>query len=95
MLEVPICAPRLWGLCSNCRFLRVFIGAEYYCAVSKSFGIQVYEVMASHSLAIAKASLAASLMRPEPASVPKADVAHFHRLLDALLSRCTATNVQV
>ncbi|KAI4147498.1 MAG: hypothetical protein L6R39_003096 [Caloplaca ligustica] len=45
--------------------------------------------MASHSLAIAKASLAASLMRPEPSPVPRADIAHFHRLVDTLLSQCT------
>ncbi|KAI4122599.1 MAG: hypothetical protein LQ338_005723 [Usnochroma carphineum] len=51
--------------------------------------------MASHSLAIAKASLAASLMRPEPASVPRADIAQFHRLLDTLMSQCTTTNIQV
>ncbi|KAL8679312.1 MAG: hypothetical protein Q9186_004405 [Xanthomendoza sp. 1 TL-2023] len=50
--------------------------------------------MASHSLAIAKASLAAGLMRPDPKPVAKADIADFHRLLDALLAQCTAANIQ-
>lgn len=51
--------------------------------------------MASHSLAIAKASLAASLMRPDPTAVPRTDVAHFLQLIETLLSQCTATNIQV
>ncbi|KAL8804193.1 MAG: hypothetical protein Q9182_002735 [Xanthomendoza sp. 2 TL-2023] len=51
--------------------------------------------MASHSLAIAKASLAAGLMRPDPKPVAKTDIAEFHRLLDALLAQCTAANIQL
>ncbi|KAL8890901.1 MAG: hypothetical protein Q9215_001978 [Flavoplaca cf. flavocitrina] len=51
--------------------------------------------MASHSLAIAKASLAAGLMRLEPGGVSKTDLAQFYRLLDALLSQCSATNIQL
>ncbi|KAL8720823.1 MAG: hypothetical protein Q9225_002377 [Loekoesia sp. 1 TL-2023] len=50
--------------------------------------------MALHSLAIAKASLAASLMRPEPNPLSRTDIAQFHRLLDALLSQCSTTNIQ-
>ncbi|KAL8806023.1 MAG: hypothetical protein Q9200_005195 [Gallowayella weberi] len=51
--------------------------------------------MASHSLAIAKASLGAGLMRPEPKPVAKTEIAEFHRLLDALLAQCTAANIQL
>ncbi|KAL8901316.1 MAG: hypothetical protein Q9192_000611 [Flavoplaca navasiana] len=51
--------------------------------------------MASHSLAIAKASLAAGLMRLEPGGVSKTDLAQFYRLLEALLSQCSATNIQL
>ncbi|KAL8726029.1 MAG: hypothetical protein Q9166_006974 [cf. Caloplaca sp. 2 TL-2023] len=51
--------------------------------------------MASHSLAIAKASLAAGLMRPEPKPSSKTDIALFHRLLDALLAQCSAANIQL
>ncbi|KAI4210081.1 MAG: hypothetical protein LQ349_009500 [Xanthoria aureola] len=51
--------------------------------------------MASHSLALAKASLAAGLMRSEPIGVSKTDIAEFHRLLDALLLQCSATNIQL
>ncbi|KAL8783212.1 MAG: hypothetical protein Q9213_004776 [Squamulea squamosa] len=51
--------------------------------------------MASHSLAIAKASLAAGLMRPDLTAASKTDIAQFHRLLDALLLQCSATNIQL
>ncbi|KAL8923065.1 MAG: hypothetical protein Q9172_003311 [Xanthocarpia lactea] len=51
--------------------------------------------MASHSLAIAKASLAAGLMRPDPSAASKTDIVEFHRLLDALLLQCSTTNVQL
>ncbi|KAI4255519.1 MAG: hypothetical protein LQ352_002550 [Teloschistes flavicans] len=51
--------------------------------------------MASHSLAIAKASLVASLMRPEPHSILRADIAHFQRILEALTLQCSATNIQL
>ena len=51
--------------------------------------------MASHSLAIAKASLTAGLIRPDPTPVPRDDIAEFHRLLDAALAQCSPANVQV
>ncbi|KAI4242897.1 MAG: hypothetical protein L6R40_003770 [Gallowayella cf. fulva] len=51
--------------------------------------------MASHSLAIAKASLAAGLMRPDPKPAAKTDIAHFHHLLDALIVQCTAAKIQL
>ncbi|KAL9577043.1 MAG: hypothetical protein Q9212_006630 [Teloschistes hypoglaucus] len=51
--------------------------------------------MASHSLAIAKASLVASLMRPEPHSILRADIAHFQRILEALALQCSTTNIQL
>ncbi|KAL8873074.1 MAG: hypothetical protein Q9174_001395 [Haloplaca sp. 1 TL-2023] len=51
--------------------------------------------MAAHSLVIAKASLVASLMRPEPHSVPRADIAQFQRLLEALTQQCSSANIQL
>ena len=51
--------------------------------------------MASHSLALAKASLAAGMMRPDPISIPRAETARFHDSLEALLKQCSAFNVQV
>lgn len=51
--------------------------------------------MASHSLAIAKAALAAALMRPDPVSIPRAEISKFYDLLQNLLSRCSPTNIQV
>ena len=52
-------------------------------------------IMASHQLAIAKLTLSAGLIRPDPHSVPKDEIAHFHALLDKTLARCSPTNVQV
>ena len=52
-------------------------------------------IMASHSLAIAKASLAAGMIRPDPTSIPKAEIAHFHILLEAVLKQCSSANIQV
>ncbi|KAL9594441.1 MAG: hypothetical protein Q9219_007034 [cf. Caloplaca sp. 3 TL-2023] len=51
--------------------------------------------MALHSVAIAKASLAAHLMRPEPKSLARNEITHFHRLLDALLLQGSAINIQL
>jgi hypothetical protein len=51
--------------------------------------------MAAHQLAIAKASLSAGLLRPDPTSVPRDDIAAFHASLDTALSRCSRTNIQV
>lgn len=50
--------------------------------------------MAAHSVAIAKASLAASLIRPEPGSLSRTDIAQFQNLLDVLLLQCSAANIQ-
>ena len=52
-------------------------------------------IMASHQLAIAKLTLSAGLIRPDPSSVSKDEIAHFHALLDQTLARCSPTNVQV
>jgi len=51
--------------------------------------------MASHQIAIAKASFSASLLRPDPTSVPRDDIAAFHSALDRALSRCSSANIQV
>ncbi|KAI9892247.1 MAG: hypothetical protein M1814_001706 [Vezdaea aestivalis] len=50
--------------------------------------------MAAHHLAITRASLSASLLRPDPVPVPKAVIAELHNLLSAALTRCTPQNVQ-
>ncbi|ELR08874.1 hypothetical protein VC83_01767 [Pseudogymnoascus destructans] len=50
--------------------------------------------MASHQIAIAKATFAASLLRPDPVPVPRDDVAQFHTLLGAVSTQCSPTNIQ-
>lgn len=50
--------------------------------------------MASHQIAIAKASFSAGLLRPDPTSVPRDDIAAFHSALDRALSRCSSANIQ-
>ncbi|MCJ1330759.1 hypothetical protein MMC10_007446 [Thelotrema lepadinum] len=50
--------------------------------------------MASHSLAIAKASLAAGFMRPDPVPVSRDEVSFFHDALESALARCTPANIQ-
>ena len=51
--------------------------------------------MAAHNLAIAKASLAAGLMRPDPLPVAKEELKKFHDFLDAVLEKCSPNNIQV
>lgn len=51
--------------------------------------------MMSHQLAIAKASFSAGLLRPDPTSLPRESIEHFHSLLNALVLQCTPGNVQV
>lgn len=52
-------------------------------------------VMASHHLAIAKASFSAGLLRPDPTSVPRDQINEFHLALDRALSHCSPANIQV
>ena len=52
-------------------------------------------IMASHSVAIAKASLAAGMIRPDPTSISKPEIAHFHTLLEDVLEQCSSANIQV
>jgi hypothetical protein len=51
--------------------------------------------MASPRIAIAKASLAAALFRPDVTAVNRDSIAEFHKLLDSSLSACSASNIQV
>ncbi|KAL2863314.1 RNA polymerase II-binding domain-containing protein [Aspergillus lucknowensis] len=50
--------------------------------------------MASHQVAIAKASLAAGLLRPDPTSVSRDQITTLHNSLDRALSRCSPANIQ-
>ncbi|KAJ9306374.1 hypothetical protein DTO217A2_4113 [Paecilomyces variotii] len=50
--------------------------------------------MASHQIAIAKASFSAGLLRPDPTSVPRDEITGFHSALDKALSNCSPANIQ-
>ncbi|KAL4918503.1 hypothetical protein BDW62DRAFT_181561 [Aspergillus aurantiobrunneus] len=50
--------------------------------------------MASHQVAIAKASLAAGLLRPDPTSVSRDEITSLHSFLDRALSHCSPANIQ-
>ncbi|KAL5338087.1 hypothetical protein BJX70DRAFT_408885 [Aspergillus crustosus] len=50
--------------------------------------------MASHEVAIAKASLAAGLLRPDPTSVPRDEITALHTVLNQALSHCSSANIQ-
>lgn len=51
--------------------------------------------MASHQFAVAKATFAAGLLRPDPVSVSREEIARFHELLASAVKQCSAPNVQV
>ncbi|QSZ34116.1 hypothetical protein DSL72_005704 [Monilinia vaccinii-corymbosi] len=50
--------------------------------------------MASHQLAIAKASFSASLLRQDPTPVSREDIADFHSQLNTVILHCSSINVQ-
>ncbi|KAL4936000.1 hypothetical protein BDV06DRAFT_205863 [Aspergillus oleicola] len=50
--------------------------------------------MASHQVAIAKASLAAGLLRPDPSSVARDEITALHTSLDRALAHCSPANIQ-
>ncbi|KKK19168.1 hypothetical protein P175DRAFT_0479715 [Aspergillus ochraceoroseus IBT 24754] len=50
--------------------------------------------MASHQIAIAKASLAAGLLRPDPTSIARDDITALHNYLERALSHCSPANIQ-
>lgn len=51
--------------------------------------------MASHQVAIAKASFAASLLRQDPVAVHWDEIGPFHKQLDETLAICSSDNIQV
>ena len=51
--------------------------------------------MASHHITIAKASLAAGLLRPDVTVINRDSIAEFHKLLEAAISACSSSNIQV
>ena len=53
------------------------------------------ETMASHQLAIAKATFSAGLLRPDPTSLSRDEIANFHSLLNSVVVQCSPINVQV
>jgi hypothetical protein len=66
-------------------FLRSFVDActlEHCCIMS-------------HHLTIAKATFAASLLRPDITKVNRDDLPEFHQSLDQVVLKCTSYNVQV
>ncbi|KAL3478390.1 hypothetical protein BJX99DRAFT_224413 [Aspergillus californicus] len=50
--------------------------------------------MASHQVAIAKASLAAGLLRPDPTSVSRDEITALHNTINGALSHCSSANIQ-
>jgi hypothetical protein len=50
---------------------------------------------ASHQVAIARASLAAALLRADPTPISRDEIAGFHSLLENALNKCSVANVQV
>ncbi|OJJ48933.1 hypothetical protein ASPZODRAFT_1358284 [Penicilliopsis zonata CBS 506.65] len=50
--------------------------------------------MASHQIAIAKASLSAALLRPDPTSVSRDEITALHSSLDRVLTHCSPSNIQ-
>ncbi|KAK2794700.1 hypothetical protein FQN52_007470 [Onygenales sp. PD_12] len=50
--------------------------------------------MTSHLVAIAKATLSAGLLRPDPTSIHRDEIAYFHTTLDRALSHCSPGNIQ-
>jgi len=52
-------------------------------------------MMVSPHIAIAKASLAAALFRADITVINRDSIAELHRLLENLLSGCSAANIQV
>ncbi|TAQ86757.1 hypothetical protein B7494_g4921 [Chlorociboria aeruginascens] len=55
---------------------------------------KIFVLMASHQLAIAKASFSAGLLRPDPTSITREEIAHFHSILNAAVVQCSPRNVQ-
>lgn len=51
--------------------------------------------MANHSVAVAKASLIAPFVRPDPTSIPRDEVTAFHGYLETAIERCSPSNIQV
>ncbi len=49
----------------------------------------------AHTLAIAKATLAAGLLQQDPKSVSREEINAFHKYLEAALVRCSPENIQV
>lgn len=53
------------------------------------------KMASSPQLAIAKASLMAALLRPDPTACSRDEIEHFHVLLNSAIAQCSPDNVQV
>jgi len=51
--------------------------------------------MAAHHATIAKASFAASLLRPDVTKITRDDLPQFHSVFEAAVARCSRQNIQV
>jgi hypothetical protein len=51
--------------------------------------------MASHHLTIAKATFAASLLRPDVTKISRDEIPSFYNFLETTVLKCTPFNVQV
>ncbi|KAK5058788.1 hypothetical protein LTR84_011052 [Exophiala bonariae] len=51
-------------------------------------------LMAAHHLSLAKATFAASLLRPDITKVSRDDITHFQTIFDQTLHKCTPKNIQ-
>jgi len=56
---------------------------------------QSLKIMTSHQLAIAKATFSAGLLRPDPTSLSRDEIASFHLLLNSVVLQCSPINIQV
>jgi hypothetical protein len=51
--------------------------------------------MAGHEVAVAKATFAASLLRPDVTKINRDEVPHFHTLIENVMHNGSTTSIQV
>jgi hypothetical protein len=72
----------------------VFNNLSYW-SWSESLAGKLVLAMNSHHLTIAKATFAASLLRPGSTTARKDELPEFHQLLEKAMLKCSPSNVQV
>jgi hypothetical protein len=77
------------------RFESPSLSLSFFMNFSYAHAARNLKGMAPHNITIAKASISAGFMRPDPHSLSREQISDFHKLLETAIAQCSPINIQV